>query len=235
MAEYIDPRGDAPVEEMPELSDDDWDDNDNDEDLWQAADEEDSRPATVTCLFCDRLLSSVPATLQHCADDHQFNLVEVIQRHHLDDYGFIKMINFIRSTKCDASGLTGLPDAPLPWESEDFLLPVLQDDPLLQIDPEELCEDASLPVCSSSGAQSHDALQQRAQAAEERASTSEQALTRAMDDLHKLKLLAQGLVLNGETSRPANQSAVADLREDEDEAYFSSYGHYSIHEEMLKV
>ncbi|XP_056268600.1 protein arginine N-methyltransferase 3 [Pseudoliparis swirei] len=234
MAEYINPRGDAPAEEMPELSD--GDDDDNDEDLWQWAeeDEEDSRPATVTCLFCDRLLSSVPATLQHCAADHQVNLVEVIQRHHLDDYGYIKMINFIRSTKCDASGLTGLPDAPLPWESEDFLLPVLQDDPLLQTDPEELCEDASLSVCSSSGAQSHDALQQRTHAAEERASTSEQALTRAMDDLHKLKLLAQGLVLNAETSRPANQSAVADLREDEDEAYFSSYGHYSIHEEMLK-
>jgi len=54
-------------------------------------------------------------------------------------------------------------------------------------DPEELCEDAGLSVCSSSGAQSHDALQQRTHAAEERASTSEQALTRAMDDLHKLK------------------------------------------------
>lgn len=28
---------------------------------------------------------------------------------------------------------------------------------------------------------------------------------------------------------------MAELREDEDEAYFSSYGHYGIHEEMLKV
>ena len=49
------------------------------------------------------------------------------------------------------------------------------------------------------------------------------------------RLLAQGLVLNAETSKPGNLGTVAELREDEDEAYFSSYGHYGIHEEMLKV
>lgn len=46
------------------------------------------------------------------------------------------------------------------------------------------------------------------------------------------RLLAQSLVLNTETN---TLGAVAELREDEDEAYFSSYGHYGIHEEMLKV
>ena len=49
------------------------------------------------------------------------------------------------------------------------------------------------------------------------------------------RILAQGLVLNAETSKSCNLGTVAELREDEDEAYFSSYGHYSIHEEMLKV
>ncbi|TMS12838.1 Protein arginine N-methyltransferase 3 [Larimichthys crocea] len=231
MAEHTDPH----AEEMPELSDGDDDFGDDDEEQWQCMDEqEDSQQ--VTCLFCDRLLSSVSATLQHCTAEHQLNLADVIRRHNLDDYGYIKMINFIRSTKCDASCLTALPDAPLPWESEDFLRPVQQDDPLLQTDPEELCgcEGSSRPTCQSSGAGSHDALLQRAQAAEERARLSEDALARAMDDLHKLKLLAQGLVLNAETSKPGQLGAVAELREDEDEAYFSSYGHYGIHEEMLK-
>ena len=50
-----------------------------------------------------------------------------------------------------------------------------------------------------------------------------------------LRLLAQGLVLNAETGKSGNLGTVAELREDEDEAYFSSYGHYGIHEEMLKV
>ncbi|KAI3377355.1 hypothetical protein L3Q82_008559, partial [Scortum barcoo] len=232
MAEHTDPHGDGAAEEMPELSD--CDEEDDDEEQWQCMEEEEEGGQQVTCLFCDRSLSSVSATLQHCTAEHQVNLVDVIRKHNLDDYGYIKMINFIRSSKCDASCLTGLPDAPLPWESEDFLRPVLQDDPLLQTDPEELCEGSSLSTGQSSRAGSHDALLQRAQAAEERARLSEEALARAMDDLHKLKLLAQGLVLNAETSRSGNLGTVAELREHEDEAYFSSYGHYGIHEEMLK-
>lgn len=56
-------------------------------------------------------------------------------------------------------------------------------------DPEELCGDegVSQSTCPSSGAESHDALLQRAQAAEEMARCSGEALARAMDDLHKLK------------------------------------------------
>uniref|UniRef100_A0A665URF4 Protein arginine N-methyltransferase 3 n=1 Tax=Echeneis naucrates TaxID=173247 RepID=A0A665URF4_ECHNA len=138
-----------------------------------------------------RQLSSVPTALQHCKVDHHITLVDLIRKHCLDDYGYIKMINFIRSTKCDASCLMGLPDATLPWESEDFLRPVVQDDPLLQtVD--------------------HSSV------------------------LDFFRLLAQGLVLNAETSRSGNLGTVAELQEDEDEAYFSSYGHYGIHEEMLK-
>ncbi|XP_026234669.1 protein arginine N-methyltransferase 3 isoform X1 [Anabas testudineus] len=233
MAEYTDAHGRGAAEEIPELSDGDDDDLDDDEEQWQWM-EEDSQP--VTCLFCDRVMSSVPAVLQHCTADHQVNLVDLIRKHNLDDYGYIKMINFIRSSKYDPACLTDLPAAPLPWESEHFLQPVLQDDPLLQTDPEELCgsEAARVAACPLSEPKTHDALLQRAQAAEERARLSEEALARAMDDLHKLRLLAQGLVLNTETGRSGNLGTVAELREDEDEAYFSSYGHYGIHEEMLK-
>ncbi|XP_062248427.1 protein arginine N-methyltransferase 3 [Platichthys flesus] len=228
MAESTDPRD----EEMPELSDEE----EEDEGQWLEEEEEEEEAVSVSCLFCDRSLSSVPATLQHCTAEHHVDLVDVIRKHSLDDYGYIKMINFIRSKKCDASCLSGLSDGPLPWESEDFLRPVLQDDPLLQTDPEELCEiqGSGVSACPSSGAGSHDALLQRARAAEERARQSEEALSRAMDDLHKLKLLAQGLVLNAAPGRAGNLGTVAELREDEDEAYFGSYGHYGIHEEMLK-
>lgn len=54
-------------------------------------------------------------------------------------------------------------------------------------DPEELCagEGSNLAACQLSG--THNALLQRAQAAEERARCSEEALARAMEDLHKLK------------------------------------------------
>lgn len=79
--------------------------------------------------FCCRLLSSVSATLQHCSTEHQVNVVDLIRKYSkntpglsagtrvklrfvtklflisdLDDYGYIKMINFIRltvSTACN--------------------------------------------------------------------------------------------------------------------------------------
>ncbi|XP_038130113.1 protein arginine N-methyltransferase 3, partial [Cyprinodon tularosa] len=216
---------DTHIEEMPELSD--GDEDDDDEEQWM-----DEERQTVTCLFCHKLLDSVSATLQHCTAEHQLSLVNVIKKHRLDDYGYIKMINFIRSTKCAPSSLMELSEDPLPWNKEDFLRPVLQDDPLLQTDLEELCEKDDMSP--SPRTQPSDELLRRAQAAEARAKRSEEALTRAMEDLHKLKLLAQGLVLNAETSKSSNLGAVAELREDEDEAYFSSYGHYGIHEEMLK-
>ncbi|KAF7649672.1 hypothetical protein LDENG_00137680 [Lucifuga dentata] len=127
MAEYSDAHGDEAAEEMPELSDDD--DDGDDEEQWQWM-EEDRQP--IMCLFCDRLLSCVSSVLQHCTAAHQLSVVDVIRKHNLDDYGYIKMINFIRSTKCSAASLTSLSDAALPWQSEDFLRPALQDDPLLQ-------------------------------------------------------------------------------------------------------
>lgn len=52
-------------------------------------------------------------------------------------------------------------------------------------DPEELC--GTVGSSLSSGTESHNALLQRAQAAEEKARCSGEALARAMDDLHKLK------------------------------------------------
>uniref|UniRef100_A0A8C1RV64 type I protein arginine methyltransferase n=1 Tax=Cyprinus carpio TaxID=7962 RepID=A0A8C1RV64_CYPCA len=170
--------------------------------------EEGSECITVLCLLCDsRTFTSVSETVQHCKKDHGVDIPGLVQKHRLDDYGYIKMINYIRTTKCSAESLELASNGPLPWDSDQYMKPALPDDPLLQI----------------------------ARQAEDRAQRAEEALARAMDDLHKLKLLAQGLVLNADTSRgPSRSGAIAELREEEDEAYFSSYGHYSIHEEMLK-
>ncbi|KAJ0001810.1 hypothetical protein NQD34_001606 [Periophthalmus magnuspinnatus] len=229
MAEPADPRE---FEEVPDLSDAE-EDEDAEEDQWIEEEEEDSQ--SVLCLFCDRLLSSVAQTIQHCTADHSLRLSELITKHNLDDYGYIKMINYIRSTQCGSSFLLGLPDAPVPWDSEEYLRPVLQDDPLLQTDPEELCASAPPSRSCPPALSSHDTLLQRAIEAEERAKQAEEALTRAMDDLHKLKILAQGLVLSSDSTRGRrSMGAVCELREEEDQAYFSSYSHYSIHAEMLK-
>uniref|UniRef100_A0A3P8Y2E4 Protein arginine N-methyltransferase 3 n=1 Tax=Esox lucius TaxID=8010 RepID=A0A3P8Y2E4_ESOLU len=199
MAEYTDHDGGAGAK-VPALSD-----SDDDDEQWQWLEDANENNLKVTCLFCDWFVQIIVLLKE------------------LDDYGYIKMINYIRRVKCSGQSLSELSEGSLPWESDVFLRPALQDDPLLQI---------GMVFC---GANDSVGMLQRAQAAEERAQHSEEALARAMDDLHKLKLLAQGLVLNADVGRcTGTLGAVTDLREDEDEAYFSSYSHYSIHEEMLK-
>ncbi|KAG7277219.1 hypothetical protein CRUP_000448 [Coryphaenoides rupestris] len=89
--------------------------------------------------------------------------------------------------KGSGADVTGLSGGPLPWDSEDFLRPVLQDDPLLQTDPEDLCGGGGAGQC---------AVPQWSQSTEERVQRAEEALARTMDDMHKLKMLAQGLVLS---------------------------------------
>ncbi|KAM9460561.1 protein arginine N-methyltransferase 3 isoform 1-T1 [Clarias gariepinus] len=199
-------------DEVPELSDSE------DEEQWMEEEDEPESKECVLCLFCDRSLHSVSETFRHCESDHGVSVADLVKKHRLDDYGYIKMINYIRTTRCSVQCVTSCSGSVLPWSGDEYMKPALPDDALLQIDVEELggaavCDDVSVWV-------------QRAQQAEEN-------LSRAMEDLHQLKTFAQGLVLNSDVTQKCVGS-VSELREDEDEAYFSSYGHYSIHEEMLK-
>ncbi|MGH0137000.1 UNVERIFIED_CONTAM: hypothetical protein FKN15_043141 [Acipenser sinensis] len=229
MAKYTG-EGDASVDDMPELSESEG------EDLWE--DEEYEQEQKVCCLFCDRLLISIPDAFSHFTSEHRVDIGTVVRKHRLDDFGYIKLINFIRTTKCSAETLLSM-SSPVPWESDEYMRPSSHDDPLLQFDVEELWESQTQEVqaCDQSGNESpaQAALLQRAQNAEDKARKAEEALVRALEDLHKIKQFAQNLVMNADVGMGASAGgAVAGLRADEDDVYFSSYGHYGIHEEMLK-
>lgn len=229
MATYTAQRDDqlCDGDDVPELYD-------SDEEQWNSTEEESSDHVTVPCVFCDRNLGSVAETLQHCKADHEVCIPELVHKHNLGDYDYIKMINYIRANKCSAESLLKVPNGSRPWDKDEYMKPVLSDDPLLQIDVEEL-SGATAMMLSPSTEDQVSGLLHRARQAEDRAQRAEEALAQAVEDLNKLKSLAQDLVLNAETSRGRSSlGPVAELRDDEDEAYFSSYGHYSIHEEMLK-
>uniref|UniRef100_A0AAY5F2Q6 Protein arginine N-methyltransferase 3 n=1 Tax=Electrophorus electricus TaxID=8005 RepID=A0AAY5F2Q6_ELEEL len=190
MAEYIGTREKCD-DEVPELSD-------SDDELWQSMEEE-SENMSVLCLFCDRSFRTVPESLQHCRSDHGVDIPELVKRHSLDDYGYIKMINYIRTVKCTGQSLAVLSGGILPWDSDVYMMPALPDDPLLQTG-------AEIPT-----------------------DISHTLFVLSVD--HCVCVCVHG---SGPGQGPSTPGAIAELREEEDEAYFSSYGHYSIHEEMLK-
>ncbi|XP_063253622.1 protein arginine N-methyltransferase 3 isoform X2 [Prinia subflava] len=215
-------------EEMPELCDGEgaWQDEDEEEEEEGAAAAEHTR-----CLFCERLFSSAEAVFSHCKTEHQFDVSDVIQKHGLDFYGYIKLINFVRLKKPTGAYLSSL-SSPLPWEGEEYLKPEVDDDLLLQFDIEDLCE--PVKALPSNGLSDTMVLLEQLKHAEHRARAAEAALARAQDDLQKMKQFAQDFVLSTDVRSGSSGSAVAELREDEDGGYFSSYGHHGIHEEMLK-
>ncbi|CAM5121235.1 unnamed protein product [Eretmochelys imbricata] len=220
--------GRGPVEEdeaeMPERSDS------SGEEAWE--DEEDLAELQTPCLFCDRLFSSAEDTFSHCKSEHQFNISNMIHKHALEFYGYIKLINFVRMKKPTAEYLNSL-SSPLPWEEEKYLKPELEDDLLLQFDIEDLYD--STNISYPNGLSDNTAILEQLKCTEHRAKLAETALARAQEDLQKMREFAQDFVMNADVrSSSSSSSAIAELREDEDGVYFSSYGHYGIHEEMLK-
>nr|XP_056707903.1 protein arginine N-methyltransferase 3 [Euleptes europaea] len=183
------------------------------------------------CLFCDRFFSSAEDVFGHCSSDHSFSIEMVIHKHRLDFYGYIKLVNFIRIEKPTVECLMSI-SAPVPWEEEKYLKPVLEDDLLLQYDIDDDVDSAN--TSCSNGLTEASSLLERLKCTEHRAELAEAALARAQEDLHKMKQFAQDFVMNAEVRSSSAAGAIAELRENEENVYFSSYGHYGIHEEMIK-
>ncbi|XP_042693208.1 protein arginine N-methyltransferase 3 isoform X2 [Centrocercus urophasianus] len=220
------PTGPERDDEMAELSDG--------EEAWEEEEEEERRAGEglrARCLFCDRWFCSPEDVFCHCNAEHQFNVRDVVRKHGLDFYGYIKLINFVRLKKPMPAYLNSL-SSPLPWDGEEYLKPELEDDLLLQFDTEDLCEPTDI-LCSN-GFNDTSVLLKQLKHAEDRARLAEAAFARAQDDLQKMRQFAQDFVMNADVGSSSSSNTIADLHEDEDGVYFSSYGHYGIHEEMLK-
>ena len=86
-------------EEMNEEEEEDggmgWDDDDDDNNLDES---EDVLRGPVKCLFCERILNAAMEAFAHSDNDHSFHLLNFCHRWSLDCIGYIKLINFIRST-----------------------------------------------------------------------------------------------------------------------------------------
>nr|XP_027792482.1 protein arginine N-methyltransferase 3 [Marmota flaviventris] len=216
-------------EDLPELSDSGDEAAWEDEDVAELPHDKQQTP----CLFCNRLFTSAEETFAHCKLEHQFNIDSMVHKHGLEFYGYIKLINFIRLKNPTVEYMNSIYN-PVPWEKEEYLKPVLEDDLLLQFDVEDLYEPASVPFSYPNGLSESTSVVEKLKHMEARALSAEAALARAREDLQRMKQFAQDFVMNADVRTCSSSTAIADLQEDEDGVYFSSYGHYGIHEEMLK-
>lgn len=207
--------------------------SDNESDWSDVADDDvemasvDDDTIKVLCLFCPHQNSDVEKLFEHMATDHHVVIKDVVVKLKLDLYGYLKFVNYVRKTKSTPSDVKML--SPETFSGDDLLLPVVEDDMLLQYDIEKF-----LWHVPSNESSTELSLETRLGIAEERANLAEEFLARTIDDLNKCREELKSLLLGGGLKDKGTVNGDGRVDFNDSEGYFSSYAHYSIHEDMLK-
>lgn len=232
----------------------DSDENDDNDDSWDEA-EEPEEP--IQCLFCDETVNSVQLGIEHLKSSHQFDLSQVKQQFNLDQYSYIKMINYIR-TKNAAPGDIQAAQEPL-WNDETYLKPAQVDSWLMFGEFSKcfwemfafhnllfffrLCgadvDELPSTVRAESAAKTDS---QRIEELERSVQEKDKVISHLAAQIEQMKSGFRSLLgAEGETAEAfANEKVkpqrfVGEVPIGDDEGYFSTYSHFSIHHDMLSV
>ncbi|SPP83944.1 protein arginine N-methyltransferase 1 [Drosophila guanche] len=194
--------------------DDDYDDMDDDDD------EKDQGEEPTTCLFCPEVLPSIGSAIEHLDSSHKVNLSQLQKKFQMDQYSFIKLINYIRVCKISAEQL--LSTEQILWDDEKYLKPV-EYEPWLCYDYETLKAEKEFPTVP-------ELLQRIAE--------QSKLLQQANEDMERMrkdyKELLQRVHDGGDGKD--GKTVTKDLPRNNlslDKEYFNSYSHFGIHHEML--
>lgn len=84
----------------------------------------------------------VSEALAYDRSHFQFDLVALAQHLRLDGFGCIKLVNYLRASKLSPDQANALTDASV-LDDDTYFKPVIEDDALLQLDFDELLEEAT--------------------------------------------------------------------------------------------
>lgn len=181
----------------------------------------------IICPFCDQLLLGVHSAFEHSLLDHDFDFIKVKEKLKLDEYGWIRLVNFTRkSLKQNPSfNMNDLLSDQSWLEGELWLTPALSNDPLLYALDELHLESESPKDLKLSG------MEQELKNARERAMIAERKLEGVSEAFQLYQTMVRNTFLKEE-----KESFKEDVKSDLElkDGYFSSYGELDIHETMLK-
>lgn len=212
---------------MPELCNengDNLDSDDENEDEWEEMEGENE---SVVCLFCPKQLETIDSGISHLKLEHDFDLGKLC----LDQYSYIKMINYIRKVKPTPEALKKV-DGTVPWENESFLQPG-DYEPWLTFDIE------------SFGSNSDD--NNKGNGVQKKTSSKKgtitltideyKEMTNRIDELENLLQISRNnfrTFLENELNSMNGKNNDTDIVKcDKDDSYFSTYSHFGIHYDML--
>ncbi|PNF31442.1 Protein arginine N-methyltransferase 3 [Cryptotermes secundus] len=226
------------------------DSSDSEDDCdWKECDVKEDETEHPECLFCPQVYGSMSEVISHCAVDHSFDLVKLKKSFNMDCYGYIKLVNYIRTHHPDASLVMSAIE-PI-WENEEYLKPVKSDDPWLMYDFEdiELPSSVTVPEISSSTnfnvtaedglvtlSEQHFAeLQRMIQHLTLQIREKDSELKTMTENVEKMRHITQELVADGRNEADSASPAhcIKAIKMECDEGYFNTYSHFGIHHEML--
>ncbi|KAJ8519349.1 hypothetical protein ONZ45_g3701 [Pleurotus djamor] len=194
-------------------------DDDGEEETWDDW-IDDSTPRPSRSLFDDTEFMSVDEALAYDKRLHGLDLADMCMKLSLDIHGRIRLINFIRKHKVPSKEVLSLTGKESFFSSDDYLIPVIEDDPLLQWQPD-----------SETWSESED---EPAEATPEaKIKSLEAKLLAAQQQLQRYQILAD-TVLSEPASEPSTSKSSKSNRRGNDSYYFDSYALNDIHATMIQ-
>uniref|UniRef100_A0A1B0D2Y6 type I protein arginine methyltransferase n=1 Tax=Phlebotomus papatasi TaxID=29031 RepID=A0A1B0D2Y6_PHLPP len=209
--------------------------SENDEELsdeWEEMEEDDE---SAKCLFCEKSFKTFEEAFDHLKIGHKLSVVDLQEKYSMDQYLYIKMINFILGEKPSPEDIVSS-DKCL-WSDDRFLRPV--DDERqnwLTFDFEDYIEEIGRKKLKESSALNDEIVSLPLHELRGLQNALKMSLKRNQE-LEDANKQLQEIVEN------LRKSAIETLEEDDqepktkpvrdDESYFTSYSHYGIHQEML--
>ncbi|KAH9030338.1 S-adenosyl-L-methionine-dependent methyltransferase [Lactarius pseudohatsudake] len=198
------------------------------EEVWSDWVSDSANARQCKSLFEDKLLASAGEALDYDKRTHGFDLNSFCEEKALDFHDRVRLINYIRKEKPPASSLQALSGKEPFFLSDHYLLPVIEDDPLLlnSLDSWSDSEDGSKVVIPSdliSATRRIVALETKLAAAKEELAEYRSMVSQRVD----IALIREAIDAPGE---PVPGSS----RSDDDSHYFDSYGVNDIHAVMIQ-
>ncbi|KAF8475696.1 S-adenosyl-L-methionine-dependent methyltransferase [Kalaharituber pfeilii] len=221
----------------------------SDDEGWESADQADQEDDSLAqCLLCPQIFPSATLVLEHCHEEHNFDLKNVRKKFDLDFYATIKLINYIRYrvVKAEDSSSDVVQDVSQDTirsilEDEKYLQPILEDDPLLygfEDDGDEIEAEAATGDDMPPGKRIK-ALEEQLERQRSEFEEYKEMVRRNFAEILKERIESATVV--GESSKEdvktvgaAGPTVNAEATRDDDTHYFSSYAGNDIHETMLK-
>ncbi|KAL0106544.1 hypothetical protein PUN28_016322 [Cardiocondyla obscurior] len=214
-------------------------DNDSGDD-WEENDEEHH---DILCLFCTEIINGFPSALQHIETYHKFDFCNFIRKHVHDTYSYIKLINFVRRKEVLLEQLSTL--GVEAWDKDEYLRPVVEDDPWLMYDIEDLINikdvsderetrqinqgDSNIILSEVQ----YEDMKKTIRSLKAQLKESETTCFLVKQQMEEMKEKAQKLIL-GDDFDDKDKNILANAHNpNADEGYFNTYSHFAIHHEML--